>query len=108
MNEAPEEVVELENGTKLRELVAKYGEGIKGFQFDKEKVYLLLGDSAKIDHQQLLWVGRALDKAGIWVIIGMIEPDALRVVEMHKPEGSKQIGEKLIMTPSEWKGGRDV
>lgn len=88
-----------ENEVKLTELVAKYGEGIKALTFDKDHVYLLLGDASKIDQQQLLWVGRALDKAGCYVIIGMLEPDALRIVELRRPEASKTTGEKLIYVP---------
>lgn len=93
---------EQDNEVKLTELISKYGEGIKGLQFDKDHVYLLLGDKNKIDQQQLLWVGRALDKAGCYVIIGMIEPDALRIVELKRPESAKSTGEKLIYVPEDF------
>lgn len=85
--------------TKLTELIAKFGEGIKGLKFEGGNIYLLLGDKEKIDQRELLWVGRALDKAGIDVIIGMIEPDALRVIELKRPESEKTTGERLIYVP---------
>jgi len=102
--EDPTETIEGDPPTKLRELVARYGHGITQLTFDKEKVYLLLGDKTKIDDRQLLWVGRTLDKHGCSVIIGMIEPDALRIVELTRAESSKTTGEKLIMSPGEWRG----
>jgi hypothetical protein len=74
---------------EMTEVIAKYGEKIKAFEFTTEKVYLLLGDKTKITDRELLWVGRALDKAGVWVIIGMIDPDALRIVQLEKDDEEK-------------------
>jgi len=102
--EQVEPVEELADGTKLRELVARYGHGITQLTFDKDKVYLLLGDKSKIDDRQLLWVGRTLDKHGCSVIIGMIEPDAIRIVELTRAESSKTTGEKLWLPGDSLRG----
>ena len=90
------EQAQQETGMSIEEVKAKYGKYINALEFDTSKVYLLLGNANKVTQRELLWAGRALDKAGIWVIIAMMEPDALRVVELEKPAGEEK---PLIVLP---------
>lgn len=88
-----------EGGMTFEEVQAKYGEAIKYLEFSKDRVYLLLGNSKKLNQQQLLWAGRALDRAGVDVLIAMLDEDALRVVELRKQDSKTEGERRLIYVP---------